>query len=292
MCNESLLPWKLKDPSLPKKWHRATSVCVRNVAASQRTLPPRRVPSVFVMAGRTAIYKKKLPTMSDWASIDRQRKKLRDERKETMAKLMRLSKMEEALDEREQKMVELGVSTLEELDAKEAEERAEAARLKQSAANLDEASTFADDFILDPEALSGLPESFWSSMASPGPAESSGPGSSLSGPPGFLTGTVGPVLVSSSFSTSYTSGSFSGWSFSSVASGVDSDAGSSREMWNTGFNRDPLGSCSLKLTGPVFSNISYGPSFLKSSLVLGHFVLMCLRISRTRCLWITVAADP
>ena len=40
---------------------------------------------------------------------------------------------------------------------------------------------------------------------------------------------------------------------------------------------DPLGSCSLKLTGPIFSNISYGPSFLKSSLVLGHFVLMCLR---------------
>src|SRR5438445_75625 len=41
-------------------------------------------------------FQQRLPTMSDWASIDRQRKKLRDERKETMAKLLRLSKMEEA----------------------------------------------------------------------------------------------------------------------------------------------------------------------------------------------------
>ena len=85
------------------------------------------------------------------------------------------------------------------------------------------------------------------------------------------------VLVSSNFSILYSSGSFFGWSSLFVVSGVDFAAGSSREIWNTGCNLDSLGSCSLKLTGPIFSNISYGLSFLKSNLVFGRFVLMCLR---------------
>ena len=42
-------------------------------------------------------------------------------------------------------------------------------------------------------------------------------------------------------------------------------------------NLDLLGSCSLKLIGFIFSNILYGPNFLNFSLVLGRFVLMCLR---------------
>lgn len=143
-----------------------------------------------VRHGRSSCnFQQKLPTVSDWASIDRQRKKLRDERNETMAKLLRLSKMEEALEAREQKMIELGVGTLEELDAKEAEERAEAARLEASSANLLEASTFLDNFVNDPEALGGLPESFWASIGSAEGAV---------GSPGFLTGTVGPDPGSSS----------------------------------------------------------------------------------------------
>jgi len=128
--------------------------------------------------------KDKLPTVNDWASIDRQRKKLRDERKEIMAKLMRLTRMEEALEGREQKMLDVGVSTLEELDAKEAEERAAVAALEHSVTNLDEASAFLDDFIVDPEALSGLPVSFWDGISS------SGLGSSSSVPSGVSNDTA------------------------------------------------------------------------------------------------------
>lgn len=105
--------------------------------------------------------------MGDWASIDRQRKKLRDEQNEAMAKVLRLRKMEELLDEREKKMIELGLSTLEELDAREAADLAEAARLEAAAANLVEASSFLNEFTLDPEALNNLPDSFWAGLSSP-----------------------------------------------------------------------------------------------------------------------------
>lgn len=123
--------------------------------------------------------------MSDWASIDRQRKKLRDERDEAMAKLLRLSKLEKALDEREQKMIELGVSTLDELDQKEAE-RAEFLRLEAAAANLNEASVLMGDPFIDPEALANLPDSFWEGIAASG---SSVPVVSSSAPPGLSSGT-------------------------------------------------------------------------------------------------------
>ena len=72
-------------------------------------------------------FTEKLPSVDSWASLDRQRRKLRDEKEEAMMKIIRIGKQERLLEEKEQRMIELGVSTLEELDAKEKEERDEAA---------------------------------------------------------------------------------------------------------------------------------------------------------------------
>lgn len=131
-------------------------------------LPAGKRCSECARSGRAGCnFKQKLPTLGDWASIDRQRKKLRDEQNEAMAKVLRLRKMEELLDEREKKMIELGLSTLGELDAREAADLAEAARLEAAAANLVEASSFLNEFTLDPEALNNLPDSFWAGLSSP-----------------------------------------------------------------------------------------------------------------------------
>ena len=70
---------------------------------------------------------------------------------------------------------------------------------------------------------------------------------------------------------------FSSWISLFVVSDVIPDAGFSKEMWNIRYNLNLLSSYNLKLTGFIFSNISYGPNFLKSSLMLGHFILICLR---------------
>ena len=61
-------------------------------------------------------YTTKLTSVNDWASLDRQRQKLRDERNATMAKLLRLSKQERFIDEREKAMIERGLASLDELD--------------------------------------------------------------------------------------------------------------------------------------------------------------------------------
>jgi hypothetical protein len=143
---------------------RSRRRCVATSVAASRC-------SECIRHGRSGCnFKQKLPTMNDWASIDRQRKKLRDERDEAMAKVLRLSKMEKALEEREQKMIEMGVSTLEELDAAEAAEKEEQARLEASALALSEASDFFADPALDPAAFSDLPASFWDGLGFPGTA--------------------------------------------------------------------------------------------------------------------------
>ncbi|KAG4429512.1 hypothetical protein IFR05_015006, partial [Cadophora sp. M221] len=72
--------------------------------------------------------------------------------------------MEKLLDEKEARMVELGLSTLEELDAREGEEKAELARLEASAASLEQASTFLESPDVDPGAFIGLPDSFWEGL--------------------------------------------------------------------------------------------------------------------------------
>lgn len=82
--------------------------------------------------------------------------------KEMMAKADRISKLEEALDEKEKKMVEMGLETLEELEEAEQEEL----RKQQLAvANLNEASEFFSSADLDPIPFIDLPESFFLGLA-------------------------------------------------------------------------------------------------------------------------------
>ena len=114
----------------------------------------------------------KLPSASDWASIDKQRARLRQERKEAlskaqeaMAKVMRISVLEGALDDRERKMVSLGLKTLDELDKVEEEEKATIAANEAAVQSLSEASDFVADPTLDPHAFLDLPESFWANIA-------------------------------------------------------------------------------------------------------------------------------
>ncbi|OBT49574.1 hypothetical protein VE04_10255 [Pseudogymnoascus sp. 24MN13] len=105
-------------------------------------------------------FTEKLPSVSSWASLDRQRRKLRDEEEEAMMKIIRLRKQQQLLDDKEQRMIELGVSTLEELDAKEKEEQEESLLQEARVAALTEASAFLESPFIDPEAFEGLPESF------------------------------------------------------------------------------------------------------------------------------------
>ena len=103
-------------------------------------------------------YTEKLPSVSDWASIDARRSQLRKERNEAMAKVLRISKLEEALDDKEKKMVEMGLETLEELEEAEQEELR-----KQQAhvAALEEASASFNDPSFDPAGFADLPDSFF-----------------------------------------------------------------------------------------------------------------------------------
>lgn len=112
----------------------------------------------------------KLPSVQDWESIDRQRQKLRAEEEEAMAKILRLRKQQRFLDEREQEMIRRGLSTLEELEQAEASDRAQAATLEASVQALNEAQLLLQSPSLDPEALTGLPESFWDNLGFPGTA--------------------------------------------------------------------------------------------------------------------------
>lgn len=75
-------------------------------------------------------------------------------------KLLYLLKIKEALKAHKQKIIELSIETLKELNMKKAEERAEAARLETSLINLLKASTFLNNFINNSKALNSLSKSF------------------------------------------------------------------------------------------------------------------------------------
>jgi hypothetical protein len=55
--------------------------------------------------------------VSDWSSLEREEKRIRQERKETLAKLLRLNKQEEFLQTRSIAMLQRSLKTLDELDA-------------------------------------------------------------------------------------------------------------------------------------------------------------------------------
>ena len=156
-----------------------TRRCVVSLVDSSRC-------ALCVRKGRTSCdYTARLPSVNDWDSLDRQRKKLREERKEAMAKqqeamakVLRLTRMEEALDEKEERMIKHGLSSLNELDELEAKELAEQERLSSIAQSLTEASSFLEDPSLDPVAFSDLPESFWANLGVDGGTAQGVPSSS------------------------------------------------------------------------------------------------------------------
>jgi hypothetical protein len=103
--------------------------------------------------------------VSDWSSLEREEKRIRQERKETLAKLLRLDKQEEFLRTRGIAMLRRGLKTLDELDAAEEKERKEkeakeAAKLQAAQAAEAVMPSFVEG---DPEIafLSDLPVDFW-----------------------------------------------------------------------------------------------------------------------------------
>jgi hypothetical protein len=90
---------------------------------------------------------------------------------EAMAKVLRLSKQQQLLDNREQEMIRRGLETLDELDQAEAAEKEELARQEASALALSEASAFLEDPLLDPVAFSDLPDRYWENLGFPGESD-------------------------------------------------------------------------------------------------------------------------
>lgn len=83
------------------------------------------------------IEKNRMPSFSDWESLDRQRQRLDEEEEEAisksqeaMAKILRLRKQKRFLAEREQEMLRRGLSTLNELDEAEEKEKEEEEKRK------------------------------------------------------------------------------------------------------------------------------------------------------------------
>jgi hypothetical protein len=69
------------------------------------------------------------PSLSDWASIDRQEEKLEKEEEEAMMKVLRLRKQKRLLRARRKEMLRRGLRTLDELDAAEEAEKVAAAAI-------------------------------------------------------------------------------------------------------------------------------------------------------------------
>ena len=110
--------------------------------------------SECVRSGRgNCDFSSNLPSLGDWASIDRQRRKLRDEEEEAMAKILRLRKQQRFLDDREQEMLRRGLESLDELDKAEEKERKdkEEAERRELEARAAASTTFdlTDDQIVD-----------------------------------------------------------------------------------------------------------------------------------------------
>ncbi|CAG8983016.1 hypothetical protein HYALB_00014084, partial [Hymenoscyphus albidus] len=71
----------------------------------------------------------RMPSLSDWSSIDQQRRKLQDEeelawqsQQEAIAKVLRLRRLQRQLDEREQQLIRSGLNSMAELEEKEEKE--------------------------------------------------------------------------------------------------------------------------------------------------------------------------
>lgn len=72
-----------------------------------------------------------VPSLSDWASIEKQKQRLEEQEEEAMAKILRLRKQKRLLIEREREMACRGLKYLDELDKAEQKEREEEGRREQ-----------------------------------------------------------------------------------------------------------------------------------------------------------------
>jgi len=99
------------------------------------------------------------PSLSDWKSLEREERRLDDERRETLAKLLRLDLQQRSLRTRGREMLRRGLKSLDELDAAEEAERVAAAKITVPTGDFD-----FPEIPLDPVEA----EAFWASLDSGG----------------------------------------------------------------------------------------------------------------------------
>jgi hypothetical protein len=95
------------------------------------------------------------PSLSDWASLEREEQRLQSEKTEALAKVMRLERQQQFLRQRGKDMLKRGLKTMDELDAAEEKERKDKEREERLQA---EANAAALAFPLVPDGLLELPE--------------------------------------------------------------------------------------------------------------------------------------
>ncbi|CAG8982863.1 hypothetical protein HYALB_00014094 [Hymenoscyphus albidus] len=114
--------------------------------------------SACARQGKSCDYRERnrMPSLSDWASIEKQKAHLDSQEEEAMAKILRLRQQKRLLLEREKKMIAAGLNSLDELDAaeelekKEKEKEEEKERIEEEAARLAALPTpFGSDPALD-----------------------------------------------------------------------------------------------------------------------------------------------
>jgi hypothetical protein len=96
------------------------------------------------------------PSAIDWESLEKEERRLEEEEKETLTKLLRLGTQKRSLRQRAREMIRRGLSTLNELDSVKAKEREE--DLARVQAILLPSS---NKVIADPSFLS---DSFWADL--------------------------------------------------------------------------------------------------------------------------------
>jgi hypothetical protein len=110
-----------------------------------------------------------MPSVPEWESIERQRRKLQEEEEEAMAKILRLRKQQRLLDDREKEMIRRGLASLDDLDAAEEKDRelAEAQQFLPPSAPSEPSSSTPFDPSLAEQLLDFDPSSsYWADLGS------------------------------------------------------------------------------------------------------------------------------
>jgi hypothetical protein len=135
------------------KCQRQNRKCVMDSAQSSRCAECIRTKSSC--DGMSDAWEKNVPRQSDWVALENQKRSLEEQEEEAMAKILRLRKQRRFLMDREKEMSRRGLKFLDELDAAEEKERAEA----EQAANADH--PYPEEIPSDPLFLH---DSFWDGL--------------------------------------------------------------------------------------------------------------------------------